>query len=463
MYGAAENIKFLIGRVKIPMLHYLTQEELKIMEEPEEKEETLEKYAEDEPEYVAEIYADFYGRQQVDRIDVHGDEISDLLNSEWKGEIVEFWAEEDEEEPIRRVYNTKDILDLASKKGIPMKKAKTILENLYTFGYISYPRTDSRNLAPDRNYNEIVEKFSAIDWIDPNDFEDYSKLIILHETEPKGHVGIYPTGKIPDETLPPVYLLIWELITRRFLVAMAKAAKYNVRNVEIAIYRDNNEYKRITKTFRECTFWGWKKYDLWTAYTDKIPDVEVGEDVKVRIGIETRNMYFGDSLVKKIGISIPQIERTHERILYDWMFNKSLGTMATRDVHIEQLRTWKYVSGEEELSLTAMGQKLATLLKEYIPVSLKDTKEMYSTMDELKDGFDVERALERAKERIKEIYDNTNVDKLGEELNNVGKCTICSSRARLVFFERRDDNRTEVSYAIGCTRYPECKFLLPLA
>lgn len=459
MHGAAENIKFLIGRVKIPMLHYIAQEEEEILQEPQEVNFRLVKQAEEEPEYVARVYADFYGKIEVDEVEVRGDEISEVLNSEWRGEVVGYEDGEEEEEPERWVYNTRDVLTEASNKGIPMSKAKTILENLYVFGYISYPRTESRKLAPDRDYNEIIERLSAIEWIDVNDFEDFSNLTELHETEEKGHVGIYPTGKIPDETLPQEYLLIWELITRRFLVAMAKPAKYRVREVEIAVYRDGAEYKRVFKKFWEATYWGWKKYDAYSSWSDVIPDVSEGEDVKVRIAVETRNVSFGDSLVKKIRNYVPEIRRIDESQLYDWMYYENLGTMATRESHIEQLRAWKYASGEEKLTLTAIGQKLAVLLKKYIPVTLQDTKDMYSTMDELKDGFDLKEALERAKERVEEIYYSTDIDELGKELNNVGKCTICGSKARLVFFERDG----EVSYAIGCSRYPECKFLLPLA
>jgi len=463
-HGAVSNIKFQIGRVKIPMLLYLIQDSFKPMDVPEEQVEEPVKESEEEPEYVVSVCVDYYGKVEVDEIEIKGDEISRLLASEWRAEVTDYEDDEDEEEPTREVYNTSDILKEASNHGISVERADTILQNLYVFGYISYPRTDSRKLDPEINYNEKIRQLSTgFNWIDPDDFEDFFTLTQLHASPDEEHTGIYPTGKIPPETLPSEYLLMWELITRKFLMAMAKPAKFKRREVEVVVYKDGQEYKKATQAFREVSEWGYLKYSGRNEWCDVIPDVSIGEDTKVRLEVLTRNVWFGSSYTKELRQRLPSIEKTSTRYLFDWMVWERLGTEATRVGHIGALRDWKYVHGEEELNLTGIGHKLAVLLRKYIPISVNDTKESYEVMKLLKNGLELNEAMEKVEQRVKEIYESTNVDELGRELNSVGSCPICGAKARLIFFERRYDDRKEVNYAIGCTTYPSCKFMLPYA
>jgi len=136
------------------------------------------------------------------------------------------------------------------------------------------------------------------------------------------------------------------------------------------------------------------------------------------------------------------------------MVSYNLGTVATRLQHINILRKWNYVEGEESLSLTGIGHRIAELLRKHVSVDVYTTSTLHDRVDRLKSGDDLEQRLKELKEEVRKIYDAVDVDGLGRELNDLGECRICGAKMRLVAF----DKGNTVEYAVGCTNYPECKY-----
>jgi len=454
-HGASQNIKFSIGRVKIPLLRYLIQEDIEIMKDVRISEYDVKKEGEEEPKYIVKVNLDFYGQREVEEIEVEGEKLSETLREEWRAEVSDYEDYEKESAPRREVYNYDDIVRRAIEKKVSPEKIDTILENLYIFGYISYPRTDSRKLNPRRNYNEIVERLaSSVNWINPDDFEDFFTLTELHSKDVEGHAGIYPTGIVPSETLSPSYRLVWELITRKFLSALAKPAKEKIREVKIKVYRKGQEYSEVGVEFKDVDYLGYLKYmEIYEMYQE-LPDITVGEEVRVVFEVETRETRYGIERQRFINTKVNEIEKTPVDWLFNYMVSYNLGTVATRLQHINILRKWNYVEGEESLSLTGIGHRIAELLRKHVSVDVYTTSTLHDRVDRLKSGDDLEQRLKELKEEVRKIYDAVDVDGLGRELNDLGECRICGAKMRLVVF----DKGNTVEYAVGCTNYPECKY-----
>lgn len=461
--GAPPQIRFWLGRVKIPMLKYLSRKRVEILEGLVEKELGQEKKeTTDKAKYYTDLHLDFYGDIKVDSIECTPDELKEVLDDEWAAEVTGVWDGEGEEEPTRKIYDTDAITSSASSYGIPTTKVRNILQFLYVTGLISYPRTSSTKLKEDMDVgiiNSLAEKF---DWIDVEDFDDFSELTELHEDETSPHVGIYPTGKIPTYALPDEHLILWELVVRKFLSALGKAAKIEKRGVDITVYRNGEEHTTTERVFEETVYWGYKKYGRgsWsTRTTYKLPEVEEGEDVKVWFSLAYVKPNCGERERFDLETKVPRINKTPLTGwsgLLSWMDRNMLGTEATRSGHVEDVLSRGYASGEEEVSLTAIGQRVAALCKEYINITVDDTMELRRMVGDIREGeTHFEDVLEQGKEKIITMYEDVNIDELGEELNNVGVCPVCESKARLVFFSDK--------YFVGCTRYPECKFLLLLS
>lgn len=460
-HGAPSQIKFWLGRVKIPLLTKLASERRPLMKRPEEEAyEEIVKHSEKEIEYEVVVHTDYYGLSEVQRIKVTPEEIPEYFRSEWKGEVVEALEEEFMYEPTRRVFNTTGITEEASRYGVPATRVMDILQFLYQIGCISYPRTPSTKLPRELDTQSIINRLAEhFDWIDKEDFIPLSELPELQTSPDEPHSGIYPID-VPPETLPDDYLLIWELIARKFLMALGKPYEKKRLNVTINIYRDGEFFREHKVFFEEITYWGWRKYEYdRNPYTDVIPDVEVGDDVKIVLSVNTLNVYGGTTKGKTLNARISKLMKTPVsgwNGLLSWMEYNRLGTEATRAEHIKEITSRGYAVGEEELTLTAIGQRIAELCKEDIPLTLRDTEEMYEAMSRLEKTPDiVDELLEEAKRKIIEIYEAVDVYKLGEKLNDVGNCPVCGEKARLVFFNNE--------YFVGCSRYPECKYLLPIS
>jgi len=456
-HGSNQQIMFHLGRVKIPLLRKLKQERTEIMKEPEIREDReAKKESDSEPEYVVKVYVDFYGLHFVDEIKAEPDEIPEIFSSEWKARVIDVKEEEEDVEPIREVYNTNGILEEVKKHGInPIKAQNEILEYLYQNEYISYPRTPSTKLPRHIDFKRRIEEMSKqIDWIDPDDFlEKIPDELLVEETEK--HAGIYPI-RVPPSTLPPDYLITWELIARKFFTALAKPAKREKTIVTIKVYRDGLEFGEVEAEFWEYSYLGWMKYDKEFHSSEFTPDVKVGEEVKVKLSIDTRELYGGYTGSLSIRKEIGEIKRMDIGELLRWMERVKLGTEATRVEHIAELRKHGYIEGEDKVAITTIGQKIAEICENLIPIDLKDTREIYEHMNILKHHPElIAKIIEIVKEKVVKIYENVNIDEVGRELNNLGNCPNCGKPCKLVYFNGR--------YFIGCSGYPDCKFLLSIS
>jgi len=231
---------------------------------------------------------------------------------------------------------------------------------LYQNEYISYPRTSSTRLPKHIDFKRRIEEMSKqIEWIDVDDFLDsVPDKLLVDETEK--HAGIYPI-RVPSSTLPPDYLITWELIARKFFTALAKPAKRKKTRVLIKVYRNGTEFGETEVEFWEYSYLGWMKYDNEYHSSEFIPKIKEGEDVKVKLSIDTENFHGGYAGHLSISKKIGRIERIDVGELLRWMEWVKLGTEATRVEHIAELRKQGLVSEDGKVDVDRAYEELGNI------------------------------------------------------------------------------------------------------
>ncbi|MFA4887420.1 MAG: DNA topoisomerase I [Candidatus Nanoarchaeia archaeon] len=116
-------------------------------------------------------------------------------------------------------------IEAYSTIGLTPQQTMIIAQDLYSNGWISYPRTSSQKLPPALNYKKILEKLKKRFNQECTFLLNKTKLI-PHEGEKvdAAHPAIHPTGDLPNK-LEGRELKLYELIVRRFFSVFGEAAK----------------------------------------------------------------------------------------------------------------------------------------------------------------------------------------------------------------------------------------------
>src|SRR3989338_5477723 len=264
--------------------------------------------------------------------------------------------------------------------GISPKEILEVGQELYTSGYISYPRTSSQQLPPaigymkvlndlnkQKKYSDLVKKLLKKSSLKPNNGK---------KTDP-AHPAIYPTGIIPAE-LTERESKIYDLIAKRFLATFGENA---VRETMTADINCNGEIfiARGTRTIEK----GWHEY-----YS---PYVKLEE-------IELPNMKKDDKIkVNKIELiakeTQPPKRYTPASIIKD-LEKRNLGTKATRSEIVDTLFQRGYVQGKA-IEATNLGIQTIETLEKYCPKILDEdlTRRFELEMDKIRDGAQKKEAL----------------------------------------------------------------------
>ncbi|MBI2667353.1 DNA topoisomerase I [Candidatus Woesearchaeota archaeon] len=334
---------------------------------------------------------------------------------------------------------------------ISPKETLDIAQNLYTNSYISYPRTSSNQLPESLNYEEIISNLAK-----QSRYKNLAEEILKGKLKPNNgnktdpaHPAIYPTGEIPKDINDREYKL-YDLIVKRTLATFSTQAKRETITIKINV-NDEIFVTNGTRTVEK----GWHKfYEPYVMLKEQeLPEVNRGDELKIiKISIldkETQppKRYTPASIIKELE-------------------KRGLGTKATRAQIIETLYERDYVK-EKSLEVTNLGMKTIETLEKYCPEILDEKltrhfeEEMELIMENKKKG---EEILEEAKEVLTKTLNHfkENEKKIGKELseanietrdkaNTVGKCPNCSNNLRIMY------SKSNKSYFIGCSSYPECK------
>jgi DNA topoisomerase-1 len=340
--------------------------------------------------------------------------------------------------------------------GISPKNTLEIAQELYTAGYISYPRTSSQKLPKELGYKKIMNGLAKN--------TAYTKLVSAitqgelkpaegKKTDP-AHPAIYPTGiqpKIKDRQHK-----IYDLIVKRFLACFAKDAKRET----VAIYLDVQSESFVTRGTR-TVFQGWHEFYH--------PYVHLEEEQLP--AVKEQDVFINKETIKHDKETQPPKRFTPASIIRE-LEKQNLGTKATRASIIEALYNRNYVKNES-IEATEHGIQTVDTLGKYCPEILdpKLTRHFELEMDKIRSNkMQSDAVLTESKNTLTKILEKfkKNEESIGKELHSshrqsletqsyIGKCPSCDEGSLKIMYSKKIKKKF-----IACDKYPDCKTIMNL-
>lgn len=340
--------------------------------------------------------------------------------------------------------------------NISPKETLDIAQELYTSGFISYPRTSSQQLPMSIGYEKILNDLAR-----QKHYTDLGKKLLKKpklipnngkKTDP-AHPAIFPTGIVP-KGLKEREIKIYDLIVKRFLATFAEHAVRETMLIDI----DCNGEIFIAKGTRTVEK-GW--HIFYSPYVQleeiELPNVKQNDTIKVKnielLSKETQppKRYTPASIIKELE-------------------KRNLGTKATRSEIIDTLFQRGYVQGKA-IEATGLGISTIETLEKYCPKIIDEelTRHFEIEMEKIRElKQKKEKILEDAKDAItKIIIDFKKHEKeIGKELSKanratqdemafLGTCPVCKVGNLMM-------RRGKFGNFAACNRYPNCKTIFSL-
>ena len=339
----------------------------------------------------------------------------------------------------------------ANKIGIPPSVAMKIAEDLYTSGYISYPRTENTEYPRTLSLRNVLERLSEGEFK-----EEAAELLAQEKISPSrgkrrttDHPPIYPTAGATQAKLKGDKWKLYELIARRFMATVAPNAVAEVSKVTIDVAGEPFEAEGYIIKDK-----GWKAYygKYLKSSEVRVPEMKVGDSVDVR------------SITEDESQTKPPY-RYNQGSLIQEMDRLQLGTKSTRHDIIGKLYSRNYVQGNY-LTPTASGVALVKALEKNGGGIAEPgmTAKLEQDMLCIASG---EKALGEVVAESQGMLAtaaaaiNANREEVGNEIKSalrtqqfVGICPDCGNNLTV----KKSKNGT----FIGCNGYPECKRAYPL-
>jgi DNA topoisomerase-1 len=340
---------------------------------------------------------------------------------------------------------------------ITPKDTLAVAQELYTSGYISYPRTSSQKLPKEIGYMNIMNML-----VKQSEYSSLVSSLLSKNKNPTprngkkddpAHPAIYPTGIIP-ENLNPREKKVYDLIVKRFLATFGDSAK----RATMTVLLDCNTEIYVCKGTK-TTYAGWHEY--YNPYVKleeiELPELVLNEELKIK----------SLNLLEKE--TQPPRRYTEASIIKE-LEKRGLGTKATRAAIVDTLFQRGYVQGKA-LEATKLGISMVDILEKYVPdiVSEELTRDFEVKMESIREkkttGSDV---LTSAKGILTNILDNirkkekevgkelgsANVD-TEKEKNTLGSCPECKEGNLVI-------KRSKFGRFVACDKYPDCKTALKI-
>ena len=360
-------------------------------------------------------------------------------------------TEKDEWAPVP--FSTTLFLMDSNRLGLTAAQAMKIAEDLYTDGYISYPRTDNTVYPPSLSLRAILEKLKK------SEFGAEAEEILSQESlrpsrgkkSTTDHPPIHPVEAARKGELKGHQWDVYELVTRRFLATLAPPCRSMTTEVELDIGGEpflSEGYLVLSP--------GWRKYYPYYRVNEiRLPELSAGDSAEVLRVQSTEkkttppDRYSQGSLIKK-------------------MEDLGLGTKSTRHETIQKLYDRGFVQGSRMIEPTESGIAVISALEQHANdiTNVKMTSHLESDMDMIANGEleqaevveesqamldDIMVVLEKHKKEIGE-----HVKKALREQHTLGQCPVCKT-GHLLQIRMKSGS----SFA-GCSNYPACRNTYPL-
>jgi DNA topoisomerase-1 len=355
--------------------------------------------------------------------------------------------------PAPAPFYTTSFLTAAAGIGIAPSRAARLAEDLYTDGYISYPRTDNTVYPQSLDLREVLGYLKRVEGVGP-----YAEKLLaggkLSPTRGKkqttDHPPIYPTGYASKKALRDDQWKIYQLIVRRFLATLSGPSK----SLRTTLRFDSGGEPLITGG-TVITEEGWLGIYPYSRRADEeIPNLSEGQEVKV----------LGAEIISK---ETQPPGRYGQGRLLTVMEDLGLGTKATRPNIIQNLYDRGYVHADP-LIPTETGIAVAEALKDFASeiASHEMTAELEKSMDDISEGkVSKENVVDESRDVLRKVYEHLSEseEKFADivwtgirEDEILGPCKNCGENLII----RR--NRKSRKRFAGCSGYPECKTTYPL-
>jgi DNA topoisomerase-1 len=350
-------------------------------------------------------------------------------------------------------FNTTAFISAAGSLGYSAQRAMSIAEELYTTGYITYPRTDNTVYPEDLDPEELVSEFAPT-----REFgEDAESLLALADLTPTegddettDHPPIHPTGEIPDRgDLSEDEWEVYELVVRRFFATVSEAATWE--HLRVVVEAGGCQLKATGKRLLEAGYHD--VYPYSSASESFLPDLAEGDELDV-------------SDVRLEAKQTQPPRRYGQSRLIQRMEDLGLGTKATRHNIIEKLYDRGYIENDPPRP-TALAEAVVEAAESFAEQVVSDemTARLEADMAAIASGeASLEDVTDESREMLERVFEELREsrEEVGEYLQEslkadrrLGPCPECGEDLLV----RR--NR-QGSYFVGCDGFPDCRFTLPL-
>src|SRR5215210_927902 len=344
-------------------------------------------------------------------------------------------------------FNTTGFLSAAANTGISPSRAARLAEDLYTDGYISYPRTDNTVYPSSLDMREILGQLKRVEEVGP-----YAEKLLGSEKlsptrgkkETTDHPPIYPTGYASKRALRDDQWKIYQLVVRRFLATLSAPAKTLRTTVRL-----ESGGEPLLAGGTVVTEEGWLAvYPYGRRADEEMPSLSEGQEVRVT----------GAELLAK---ETQPPGRYGQGRLIRLMEDLGLGTKATRPSIIQNLYDRGYVH-DDPLVPTETGIAVAKALTDFASeiATHEMTADLERSMDEISEGkISKDSVVDRSRDVLPQVYGN--LESSQEEFADIvrsgiredsvlGPCKKCGKNLTV-----RRARKSGKRFA-GCEGYPEC-------
>jgi DNA topoisomerase-1 len=353
-------------------------------------------------------------------------------------------------------FNTTQFIRAASGIGHSAQRAMSIAEELYTEGYITYPRTDNTVYPEDLDPRDLLDALSA-----GRRFGDDAAALLDADNitptegdeETTDHPPIHPTDELPAASdLSEDEWEVYELVVRRFLATVADAATWQHLRVVAGVTGDRK--RSLKANGKRLVDPGYHAvYPYRSTSENHVPDVTEGETLDVT----------GSRLETK---QTQPPRRYGQSRLIETMEEMGIGTKATRHDVIQKLYDRGYIEGDPPRP-TRLARGVVEASEEFadLIVSEEMTAQLEADMQDIARGeATLSEVTDESREMLGRVFDRLmdSREALGDHLREslkadktVGPCPACGDDLVI----RRSG---QGSYFVGCDAYPDCENTLPL-
>ncbi len=333
--------------------------------------------------------------------------------------------------------------------GFSPKKTLSLAQDIYTAGYISYPRTSSQKLPASIDYKKILTKLSK-----QKDYKELCNKLLSTTLKPNegkksdpAHPAIYVTGE--KGRISSDQKKVYDLIVRRFLSTFAENALRKTVTAEIKVDGETFLAKGTTTVKK-----GWHEF-----YG---PHVRLKEEILPPL--KEKDELKNPKITKEDKETQPPKRYTPASILKE-MDKLNIGTKATRASILDALYLRNYIV-DNSITATKLGMETIKALNKFCP-EITDTdltRHFEEEMEQIMEGTKKKDAvLEEAKGKLTETLDHFREHEkdIGDvlikatreteyKINTIADCPKCKKGVIQI--------RTgKFGKFVACDQYPDCE------